>query len=302
MNSPLERISSAQRPKPCRSKPDSIASTSSSLWARVSGAGKCSITSRVGVDRRERLAVARRASGAEPQPRSVSSCGSAANRLLVQREPDPRADRGDDPEAEHDLRLRPGHHLEVVVERRHQQDPPPEGLESEDLGGDRERLDHEDPADDDQQHLGLGHHREGADRAAEPERAGVAHEDRGREGVEPEEPDAGPDQAGGEQGQVLLLVGDEADRGVGEEDDRAAAGGEAVEPVGEVDAVRGPGDDEEDEDEVEDRAEVDAGVADPEEEGRLEADLVAGDPPEAEREEELERGACSGPRGRASGV
>ena len=90
----------------------------------------------------------------------------APDRLLVQREADPRADRGDDPEAEHDLGLRPGHHLEVVVQRRHQQDAAAEGLEGEDLDRDRERLDHEDAADDDQQHLGLGHHRQGADRPA----------------------------------------------------------------------------------------------------------------------------------------
>ena len=121
-----------------------------------------------------------------------------------------------------------------------------------------------------------------------PERAGVAHEDRGREGVEPEEADAGADQAGGEQRQVLLLVGDEGDRRVGEQDDRAGAGGEAVEAVGEVDPVGGAGDDEEDEHEVEDRAEVEAGVADAEVEARLEADLVAGDPPEAEREDQLD--------------
>ena len=120
-----------------------------------------------------------------------------------------------------------------------------------------------------------------------PERAGVAHEDRGGEGVVPEEADAGADQAGGEQRQVLLLVGDEGDRRVGEQDDRAGAGGEAVEAVGQVDPVGGAGDDEEDEDEVEDRAEVDAGAADAEVEDRLEADLVAGDPPEAEGEDEL---------------
>src|SRR5215213_10975361 len=67
----------------------------------------------------------------------------APDRLLVEREADPRADGGDDPEADHDLRLRPRHHLEVMVERRHQQDAAAEGFEGEDLGGDRERLDHE---------------------------------------------------------------------------------------------------------------------------------------------------------------
>src|SRR5262249_51192155 len=116
---------------------------------------------------------------------------SASDRLLVQGEADARADGGDDPEAEHDLGLRPGHHLEVVVQRRHQQDAAAEGLEGEDLRRDRERLDHEYAADDDQQHLGLGHHREGADRAPQPERARVAHEYRRRKGVEPEKADAG---------------------------------------------------------------------------------------------------------------
>ena len=75
---------------------------------------------------------------------------------------------------------------------------------------DRQRLDHEDPAEQDQQHLGLGHHREPGDRAAEAERAGVAHEDRRREGVEPQEADARPDEAAGEHREVVV-VGDERD-------------------------------------------------------------------------------------------
>ena len=67
-------------------------------------------------------------------------------------------------------------------------------------------LDHEDPAEQDQQHLGVGHHRQPRDRAAEPERAGVAHEDARREAVEPQKADARADQAGGEQRQVVLAV------------------------------------------------------------------------------------------------
>ena len=55
-----------------------------------------------------------------------------------------------------------------------------------------------------EQDLGLGHHREPGDRAAEAERAGVAHEDRRREGVEPEEADAGADQAARQQREVVL--------------------------------------------------------------------------------------------------
>src|SRR5262245_11977211 len=151
MNSPLARTSSAQSPKPSRSNPALIRSIRMSLSSPVSGARKYSIT------RGSAFIAANGLRSSSRQRRSVSrgvsSRGSAANRLLVQGEPDPRADRGDDPEPEHDLRLRPGHHLEMMVERRHQQDPAPEGLEGEDLGGNRERLDHEDAADDDQQDL-----------------------------------------------------------------------------------------------------------------------------------------------------
>src|SRR5436190_2073022 len=46
---------------------------------------------------------------------------SPPDALLIEREPDPRADSGDDPELQHDLGLRPGQQLEVVVYRRHQQ-------------------------------------------------------------------------------------------------------------------------------------------------------------------------------------
>ena len=104
------------------------------------------------------------------------------------------------------------------------------------------------------------------DRAAEPERAGVAHEDRRREGVEPEEADAGADDAGREQ-RELVCAGDRGDRDVGEHDDRRAAGGEAVEAVGEVDAAGRPGDDEVDQDRVDD-AEVDVAVDEAQARGR----------------------------------
>src|SRR5918992_29188 len=114
--------------------------------------------------------------------RSLQSEGSGS-RLLVQREPDRRAHGGDDPEAQDDLRLRPGLQLEVMVDRGHQEDPLAEGLEGEDLQQDRQ----------------------GRDRAAEPERPGVAHEDRGRERVEPQEAHAGPREAAGYQRQILLL-------------------------------------------------------------------------------------------------
>src|SRR5215218_5649874 len=68
---------------------------------------------------------------------------------------------------------------------------------------------------------------------SQAERPRVAHEDRRREGVEPEEADAGADQAGRDEREVRLARR-ERDRDVREQDDRGAAGREAVEPVGEV--------------------------------------------------------------------
>ena len=52
--------------------------------------------------------------------------------------------------------------------------------------------------------LGLRHHRQPGDRAAEAQRPGVAHEDRRREGVEPQEADAGADEAAAQQREVAL--------------------------------------------------------------------------------------------------
>src|SRR6185312_16237539 len=52
----------------------------------------------------------------------LAARGLDATALAVDREADRRADRGDDPEAQDDLRLRPGLQLEVVVDRGHQED------------------------------------------------------------------------------------------------------------------------------------------------------------------------------------
>src|SRR3954465_3136290 len=159
------------------------------------------------------------------------------DRLLIDREPDRRAHARDDPEAQDDLRLRPPEDLEVVVDRGHQEDPLSERLEREDLQQHAQRLEHEDAAEDDQELLGLRHHREAGDRAAQPERARVAHEDGRRERVEPQETDARADEAAGEHRQVRLAGRDERDADVGEQDDRRAAAGEPVEAVGEVDGA-----------------------------------------------------------------
>src|SRR3954454_23149333 len=75
---------------------------------------------------------------------SAVSAAQSWDGLLVEHEADRRADRRDDPEAQDDLGLRPGHQLEVVVDRRHQEHAPAEALERDHLDHDRERLDDED--------------------------------------------------------------------------------------------------------------------------------------------------------------
>ena len=85
--------------------------------------------------------------------------------LVEEREAGGAEDAGDDPEAHHDLRLRPGLHLEVVVQRGHQEDAPAPPAERDHLEHHRERLDHEDPTDEQQQELDLEEDRHRADRA-----------------------------------------------------------------------------------------------------------------------------------------
>ena len=64
------------------------------------------------------------------------------------------------------------------------------------------RLQHEQAADDGEHDLVLGRHRDGAERAAERQRAGVAHEDHGRRRVEPQEAEPGADQRAADDGQL----------------------------------------------------------------------------------------------------
>ena len=81
-------------------------------------------------------------------------------------EADQRQHDGDDPEADHDLRLGPAQLLEMVVDRRHQEDALAGALEDGDLDDHRERLDDEEAADDRQHDLVLGRDRDGAEQAA----------------------------------------------------------------------------------------------------------------------------------------
>ena len=69
---------------------------------------------------------------------------------------DQRQDDPDDPEPDDDLGLGPAHLLEVVMDRRHPEDPFPRQLVRSHLEHDRDRLGHENSADDDQDQLVLG--------------------------------------------------------------------------------------------------------------------------------------------------
>ena len=63
-------------------------------------------------------------------------------------------------------------------------------------------LEHEQAADDHQHELMVGGDRDRAERSAEREAAGVAHEDRGRRRVEPEEGQPGADDRQQQYGQI----------------------------------------------------------------------------------------------------
>src|SRR5438132_3137354 len=178
---------------------------------------------------------------------------------VEEREADGAQDRRHDPEAHHDLGLGPSLHLEVVMDRRHQEDASPEVLERHDLHDDRQRLDRKDPADEQQQEDCLREDRHRRQRTADGHRTGVAHDHLGRKGVVPEESDRGSDQRGADDGEVepaveavIRISGadvrDDGDRGEGDHRDDPRARREAVEPVGEVDAVRGAGDDQKEQD------------------------------------------------------
>ena len=187
---------------PSRARSPSSDSSSAVTWAprwvRLSAAANPE-TPMPATTTRTPLPVARRGRGAS------SSVGhDAGDPLGVEdAEPGGHADARDDPEPDHDGDLLPAEQLEVVVQRRHPEQPFALGeLEVADLQDHRQRLDHEQPAEQDEQELGAGQDREPGQRAAERERAGVAHEDLGRRGVPPQEAEAGAGDRGGDDGEV----------------------------------------------------------------------------------------------------
>src|SRR3984893_17098026 len=186
------------------------------------------------------------------------------------------ADTGDDPEADHDGGLGPAGQLEVVLQRGHPEHPLAGQLERPHLDHHRQGDEHEQAAEQEEQQLGLGGDGQPGERAAEGQRAGVAHEDLGGWRVPPEEAGAGAHHGGGHDGQVLRVADGIARLG---EEDRAVvpqlpdpdnhvrrerqdgrAGGQAVQPVGEVHPVRGLGHHENDPDHEEHRPDGEAEV------------------------------------------
>ena len=147
-----------------------------------------------------------------PSPATVMCCParSAPRRghllgrpsCVEEAEADDHAHALDDPEADHDKDLGPALEFEVVLERRHPEDAlagQPEGADLDDDGhGDQD----EEAAEEREQQLGAGADRQAGERAAEGQRAGVAHEDLGGRGVPPQEAEAGAHQRGGDDGEV----------------------------------------------------------------------------------------------------
>src|SRR6185369_8165337 len=136
--------------------------------------------------------------------------------------------------------------LEMVVDRRHQEDTLARALVDQHLDHDRQRLDHEQAADDDQHELVVRRDSNRAESPAEREAARVAHEDRRGRGVEPEEGEARSNDRQAQHSQVAdaedvgnaevsreLRVADQVgDQEEGEAGDDHRHGRKAVEPVG----------------------------------------------------------------------
>src|SRR3546814_19193515 len=86
----------------------------------------------------------------------------------------------------------------MMVDRRHAENALAGALVPEDLDDHRQRRDHAQPADEDEDEFVLRGHRDRRTRAAQREAARVAHEDRGGGRVEPEAGPAGADDRRGD--------------------------------------------------------------------------------------------------------
>ena len=141
----------------------------------------------------------------------------------------------------------------MMVNGRHPENPFAGELEARHLQDDRERLDHENPADDQQKKLLLGANGDHPEHPADRERAGIAHENAGWIGVKPKEPHASPHERHAKHGQLarlrvignLQVFGDAdmpcriGDERIGKSCGDRATSRQSIETVGEVHRVGG---------------------------------------------------------------
>ncbi len=150
----------------------------------------------------------------------------------------------------------------------------------------------------------LGGDRHCAQRAAESQRSGVAHEDLRRGGVVPEEPEARPDDRAA-KGQQLPRAGDEVhlqvigelhvaddigDHPEGGRGDHHRADGEAVQPIGEVHRIGRPDDHHRSEGQVEPAEVQQQFLEQRERQGGVEVVHLAGRPAEPDQHEHRSQG------------
>src|SRR6478672_10598289 len=93
-----------------------------------------------------------------------------------------REHRADQPEADDDLRFAPAFALEVMVDRRDEENPPafavsfPGVFEVANLQHHTDRFHHEDAASEEEHQLMADDNRDVADQTTQRQRAGIAHE------------------------------------------------------------------------------------------------------------------------------
>src|SRR6185369_7303298 len=102
-------------------------------------------------------------------------------------------DQRHDPEADDDFRFRPSSQFEVMVYRRHSENPLSAQLERQHLDHHRQSFDDEYPTDKHQQQFLFDDHSDGSNRSSECERPNVPHEYLRGMGVVPEEAQARTD-------------------------------------------------------------------------------------------------------------
>src|SRR5579883_1067684 len=188
-----------------------------------------------------------------PTTRAWRLANSMALPQLQRGQREEREHQARDPETRDNFRFRPAQRLEVVVQRGHFEDALAAAeLVAADLQDDGERLQNEDAADENQQHLLLDQDRHHRHRSAEPERTYVAHENLRGMRVVPEKPERGAGHRAAKDRQLarvriarqLEIVGQfHVAAGIGQDRQRARRhyhqpDRQAVQAIRQVDRVR----------------------------------------------------------------